>query len=235
MLLSAVAVQQNLFRQAEEVSMKRTGDPVKSRVRSAFASLIVASLLSACGSRPAAESESASGGWSSDRLDSLRRFYREDQAGRADIKASDSIQYAMHRADSARTEWLRAALARDGWPARALYGDSASDGAFLIVQHSADTAWQRQILPVLDSLGRAAQIARSDVALLTDRVRQRQGRLQVYGTQFSMVDGRLVLDPIEDSANVEARRKDVGLPSLAKQAEVISEVYKMPVGSSRPR
>lgn len=141
----------------------------------------------------------------------------------------------MDRADKARTEWLRAALARDGWPVRARYGDSASDGAFVIVQHSRDTAWQRQMLPVLDSLGRAAQIARSDVALLTDRVRQRQGRLQIYGTQFSMADGRLELDPIEDSANVEARRRDVGLPSLAEQARVMSEVYKMPVGRAGPR
>lgn len=215
--------------------MERRADQVKSRVRSACASLIVVLLLTACESRPAAESASAARGWSSSRLDSLRRFYREDQAGRAEANASDSTQSAMDRADSARTEWLRAALARDGWPVRALYGDSASDGAFLIVQHSSDTAWQRQMLPVLDSLGRAALISRSDVALLTDRVRQRQGRLQVYGTQYSIVDGRLVLDPIEDSANVEARRKDVGLASLAEQAEVISELYKMPVGRPRPR
>lgn len=208
---------------------------MNTRVRSACASLIVAVLLIACGSRPAAESESAARGWSSGRLDTLRRFYREDQAGRAAINASDSLQYAMDRADKARTEWLRAALARDGWPVRARYGDSASDGAFVIVQHSRDTAWQRQMLPVLDSLGRAAQIARSDVALLTDRVRQRQGRLQIYGTQFSMADGRLELDPIEDSANVEARRRDVGLPSLAEQARVMSEVYKMPVGRAGPR
>jgi len=166
----------------------------------------------------------------------LRRYYREDQAGRAEApSASDSVKDAMRRADSARTEWLLTALLRDGWPVRALYGDSASDGAFLIVQHSPDTAWRRQMLPILDFLGRAQQQSCSDVALLTDRVRQQQGQLQRFGTQFSLVDGRLQLDPIEDSAGVESRRKEVGLPSLAEQAQALAEFYKMPVGKSGVR
>ena len=53
------------------------------------------------------------------------------------------------------------------------------------------------------------------LATSVDRVRVSEGKPQVYGTQFHEVDGVWVPQPIEDEANVDARRKNVGLPPLA--------------------
>jgi hypothetical protein len=48
---------------------------------------------------------------------------------------------------------------------------------------------------------------------------------QRYGTQFRMTDGKLEPSPIEDEANVDRRRKEVGLPSLAEYRKTIEEIY----------
>jgi hypothetical protein len=43
------------------------------------------------------------------------------------------------------------------------------------------------------------------------------------------VDGRLVAHPIEDEANVDARRAEVGLMPMAGYAKQLAEGYKLPV------
>jgi hypothetical protein len=54
-----------------------------------------------------------------------------------------------------------------------------------------------------------------DVAVLEDRVRMLSGRKQLYGTQLTSVDGKLVPLAIEDSAHVDLRREGALLPPLA--------------------
>ncbi len=55
------------------------------------------------------------------------------------------------------------------------------------------------------------------------------GLPQRYGTQFEIVDGRLVLDSVENEAGLEARRSSMGLPSMEEYIRLMEEVYKMPV------
>jgi hypothetical protein len=61
------------------------------------------------------------------------------------------------------------------------------------------------------------QARASDLALLEDRVRVAQGKLQRYGSQMrsSPTPGPPVLEPIEDEACVDRRRAAVGLEPLA--------------------
>lgn len=70
-----------------------------------------------------------------------------------------------------------------------------------------------------------------DVALLTDRVASARGQPQVFGTQADIIDGRVVLKPIVDSVNVDARRASIGLPSMKVYLRVLDSAY---VGHSRP-
>jgi hypothetical protein len=49
---------------------------------------------------------------------------------------------------------------------------------------------------------------------------------QVYGTQFREVNGKMEPFPIEDEANVDERRKEVGLPPLAEYRKMIEQLYK---------
>jgi hypothetical protein len=64
-----------------------------------------------------------------------------------------------------------------------------------------------------------------DFALLQDRVLVKEGQPQIYGTQFKIKGNDLIPDPIEDEPNVDRRRADVGLPSLAEYLEFAKRMY----------
>jgi hypothetical protein len=57
-------------------------------------------------------------------------------------------------------------------------------------------------------------------------VRVAENAKQVYGTQFHEVDGKMLPFPIDDESNVDKRRKEVGLPSLAEYRKTIEATYK---------
>ena len=164
----------------------------------------------------------------------LLELARDDQADREGfsdaIKANDP-EYAKRliEKDAARTLRLKAIIAGPGWPTATLVGRDGVDAAWLLLQHSADLAWQKTMLPVLEQAAAAGEIRRGDVALLTDRVLVRSGQPQRYGSSFSVVDGRLVADPIDDESNVDDRRAEVGLAPMAEYARLLADMYKMSV------
>jgi hypothetical protein len=158
----------------------------------------------------------------------------EDQSGREQIARAvmnrdTAFLKRMTEADSTRSLWLRDAIKKHGWPGKALVGDSAAKAAWLILQHSQLAGFQEEMIPTLDSAAARGDISRSEVALLTDRVRVRQGLGQIYGASFSVKDNKLVADPIEDIAHVDDRRATVGLPPMAEYVKVLAKMYGMPV------
>jgi hypothetical protein len=156
---------------------------------------------------------------------------RTDQAVREGFGAGgkvDSTQMAaMARTDSANSSWLEDYVARWGWPTTAQVGRDAVQAAFLIVQHAVhDTAFMRAMLPSIEEAHRRGDLEGSAVAMLTDRLEVKAGRPQIYGTQLSLKDGRLVFDPIADSAGVDARRQRMGLPPLAEYRRLVDSAFK---------
>jgi hypothetical protein len=43
-----------------------------------------------------------------------------------------------------------------------------------------------------------------------------EGKPQIFGTQLRMIGQELLVHPIEDEADVDRRRAEVGLPSLGE-------------------
>lgn len=127
--------------------------------------------------------------------------------------------------DAENTEWLRTLVAQHGWPTVTRVGPDASAAAFLLAQHAdADPAFQAEMLPVLERAGERGEVNARDVAYLTDRVRVKQARPQVYGTQYyvrvgengaAMADaqGRLtyLLPVVENVEGLDERRAEAGL------------------------
>ena len=170
----------------------------------------------------------------------LVRLAREDQAAREGFSAaavSGDAEYGrrLRAGDLTRTERLKQIVAARGWPTVALVGREGVDAAWLLVQHSPDSAWQRQLLPVLERAAHAGDISRANVALLTGKVLVQSGQPQRYGSSFSIIDGRLVAYPIEDEVNVDARRAAAGLPPMAEYARTLSELHRLPVEWPRRR
>lgn len=154
---------------------------------------------------------------------------REDQAVREVFLAGhhqDTTDLRrMSDVDADNTTFLKKIIAERGWPGRSLVGSEASNAAFLIVQHSPDTTFQAQVLPLLEKAYAAGEAQGQQVALLTDRVAVQRGKPQVYGTQASVVNGRFKLNPIADSANVDARRAKLGMPPVAAYMRILDSLY----------
>jgi hypothetical protein len=133
--------------------------------------------------------------------------------------------------DAANVERMKAIVNQYGWPGPELVGHDGSEAAFLLVQH-ADLAFQQKMLPLVEKAYRSGGLTGQDYALLLDRVRVAEGKPQVYGTQakrFAEWNGpEPTLQPIEDEANVDKRRAEVGLPPLAEYKEFLKRMYFPP-------
>jgi len=172
----------------------------------------------------------------------LLKRVEQDQAIRNEliskgVKNPDkAILARMQAIDTANTERMGAIVKRYGWPGPELIGGDGSEAAFLLVQH-ADHAFQKEMLPLVEKAYRSGGLSGQSYALLLDRVRVGEGKPQVYGTQakrFEEWEGQEpALAPIEDEANVDKRRAEVGLPPLSEYRELLKRLY-FPQGRGKP-
>jgi hypothetical protein len=163
----------------------------------------------------------------------LVRLGGEDQSLRQDLtpeKMQDTLLLQeMLRGDSARTARLQYIIEEYGWPDSSRVGNDAASAAFLILQHSPNHEFQKRMMPVLERLAERGEVPRNDAALLIDRVLMHDSLPQLYGTQFQMVDGRLVLYEVQDEVLLEERRKSMGLPPLEEYMRLMEDLYNTPV------
>lgn len=107
-------------------------------------------------------------------------------------------------------------IERYGWPGRSQVGELGAQGAFLVLQH-ASLELQEKYLPLLRKGKEAGEVRGQSLALLEDRILMRQGKKQSYGSQLTTnSDGNSELWPIEDEVNVDKRRAEMGLGTLAE-------------------
>ncbi|MCV7402312.1 hypothetical protein H7K24_19425 [Mycobacterium fragae] len=111
-----------------------------------------------------------------------------------------------------------AQLLEGGWPAVAQVGADGADAAFRIAQHAISRPdFQRRCRELLQAAVAAGEADPKQLAMLTDRIRCLEGRVQLYGTQFEWDDdGHLSPSPISDPEDVDLRRASVGLGPLAE-------------------
>lgn len=151
----------------------------------------------------------------------------ETDAAKAKQKTDEPLIAKLHEIDAANTKWLAEVVAKHGWPGKSLVGADAAHDAWLLVQHAdRDLAFQKKVLELMKPLAPKGEVAKGDVAYLTDRVLVAEKKKQLYGTQFQQVNGKMEPQPIEDEANVDKRRAEVGLASMAEYRKLIEQMYE---------
>lgn len=152
----------------------------------------------------------------------LENRMREKPEGQKGIPTDSLPPDLRGNIDGENTEFMKKVIDRHGWPGKSLVGEEAANAAWLLVQHAdADREFQNRCLGLIKTAFEKGDVTGQQVAYLTDRVLVAQGRKQIYGTQFRMVDGEMQPAPIEDETGVDARRKEVGLPPLAEYTKMI--------------
>jgi hypothetical protein len=136
----------------------------------------------------------------------------------------------MERIDKDNLAWFKGVVQSKGWPTKSMVGSDGAVGAFLIAQHAgSDLEFMNVCLGHLRKAHKAGEAEGQWVALMTDRLLiMREKKKQLYGTQLTAKDGQLVPQPIEDEENVDARRKEMGLPPLADYLKMVNQRQKAP-------
>jgi hypothetical protein len=158
----------------------------------------------------------------------------QDQAIRNELIAAGvkkpvkEILARMQAIDASNTKRMRTIVGKYGWPSPKLVGHDGVQAAFLLLQH-AEHEFQEKMLPLVEKAYKDGVLPGQSYALLLDRVLIRDGKPQVYGTQAKPIEEwngqEPTLQPIEDEANVDKRRSEIGLPPLSEYRKLLKEVY----------
>ncbi|MCK4918391.1 MAG: hypothetical protein KAS02_01235 [Candidatus Pacebacteria bacterium] len=129
--------------------------------------------------------------------------------------------------DSISKKFVEKVLRKYSWPTISLVGEEASHNFWLLVQHmDKDIILQKEVLKLLKKAVEKNEADSKDLAYLEDRILIAEGKKQLYGTQFKIENGKLVMSPTEDLDNLEKRRNKMGLFDVETQLNELKKTYK---------
>jgi VWFA-related protein len=139
--------------------------------------------------------------------DLVQQVIDKDQTKKSD-------QEKLHKTYEENTVKLCQLIKANGWPTTGLVEEAGVFAAFHILKNAATFELQRDLLPVIVAVMKKDPVQKREFAGLYDRLRVSAGMKQLFGTQAVSMGGFLVLYPIEDEANVDARRAEYGLQTM---------------------
>ena len=131
--------------------------------------------------------------------------------------------------DKPNTKRLKEIFKSIGFPDAKAVGKDGVEAFYLLLQHSNDLELKQQSLPGITKAFEAKLLTPSAYTSFTDRLLFNLGKPQVYGSNFEIKDGKLVMSNTEDLKNLDKRRKKIGLPPIAEYAKKLKEVYNLDV------
>lgn len=109
-----------------------------------------------------------------------------------------------------------------------LAGEDGSKNFWLMVQHSDhNPEFQKEVLEKMKIEVDRENAIPGNYGLLVDRVNLNTGKKQVYGTQvtYNLQTGQAYPKPLEDSVNVNQRRKSIGLEPIEDYLNLMTEMH----------
>ncbi|TMQ29321.1 MAG: hypothetical protein E6K70_25860 [Planctomycetota bacterium] len=193
-----------------------------------LSSLLVVLFLLGNGKTPGADKPGAKPANESLRKE-LLRLMEEDQAARKkfiewlsrqgkgdmkkDLAGDQPVARSIREIDRKNIARMKEIVDKYGWPGKSLVGADGANAAWLLVQHADQhRTFQKKCLELVKAAFKQVLVG--------------EGKKQIYGSQCQQKDGKLLPSPIEDEANVDKRRKEVGLNPLAEYAKQLAETYK---------
>jgi hypothetical protein len=127
--------------------------------------------------------------------------------------------------DNDNAKYLQQLVEQDGWPTISSVGETASQAAWLIVQHADhEVAFQKRCLALMQNLPEG-EVNPANIAFLEDRILINDGKPQKYGTQFQGEGRSFGPYPIEDESTLDQRRKAMGLEPFAEYKATMFAQY----------
>jgi hypothetical protein len=160
-----------------------------------------------------------------DRDQSIRRVL-VDSIGIDSPNAGPFINEMMN-IDADNQKSIRLILNRYGWIEQSKIGTKAAEAFFYSIQHS-DTTLMIKWFPEFKRLADIGEADKVECAMMEDRLLMWKGEKQIYGTQATVFrdDKKVAIWPIEDSKNVNERRKKIGFAlTVEENANRLKAIY----------
>lgn len=170
------------------------------------------------------------------------RMINRDQDARAEAVA------AMRQGDEGRREALDRQIAeidvenraglqgifeKHGFPTPEMIGRDGVSSVFLLVQHADDDPdFQARALELAEPLMQRRGMSRQQYAMLADRVLLARDQPQLYGSQYNVEQGKVAVLPLADPENVDARRAQMAMGTLASYLDAVAKQLGASVESS---
>ena len=122
-------------------------------------------------------------------------------------------KFLVYSIDAAHSQRFRGWIRDYGYPTLESVGEEALHWFGFLVHH------QDFDLALMEDCLKNCTFSPEDTAYLVDRINLVKKIPQVYGTHFHMVDGVRTMYPIENRAEVNSRRSQMGLESLEEYVE----------------
>ncbi|MCA1631624.1 MAG: hypothetical protein LC774_15090 [Acidobacteria bacterium] len=111
----------------------------------------------------------------------------------------------MQAFDAANAKRLAQIFKTHGFPGVKLVGADGTQAVVTLLLHTPSLELQKKALPHVKRAARRGELPGEAFAMLTDDALAHEGRPQLYGTNFDLVRGKLVLAKTKDPARLDAR------------------------------
>lgn len=137
----------------------------------------------------------------------------------------DANTHYFDRIDGDNTSRLKEIMADMSWAELAAISNDALEDAFLLVSHTDDTEFKKAVVAEIEPLVRAGQMEGEEYALLVDDLLLEETGFQRYATNFTCAGGEHTPRPTEDMENVDVRRAEMGMGTLAEARAIMRQIY----------
>ncbi|SHL32534.1 DUF6624 domain-containing protein [Flavobacterium chilense] len=136
---------------------------------------------------------------------------------------SDGYNKEIEKLHNKNAQLLNDIIDTIGYPTIDKVGTEASEAAWLIIQHSiGQPEFMKKCAEELKKAITKNKANPINLAYLTDRIAVFEDKPQLYGTQFDWDEnGELSPNYFDDLTKVNQRRKQIGLPTLEDQIEIM--------------
>jgi hypothetical protein len=129
------------------------------------------------------------------------------------------LRKSIRHEDSLNLVIVEEILNKYGWLGANVAGFIGNYTLALIIEQ-ADLNTQETFRPLISQAFKDKKIEAFDYAMIEDRIALREGKKQTYGSVIVNADGKNYVAPVEDPANLDKRRKELG---LVKMNEYLSD------------
>ena len=150
----------------------------------------------------------------------LLQYESEDQNSRwAGISSVKKGKYKVDFIDTLNLKHLKfvdSLLSQRVEISKATVGRAGMHAVFLFIQHCQDRERQERYSNQIRDWVNSEDIKKEDYAIYIDRIKVRQNKTQIYGSQYwvDKENNKLVLYPIENISELNKNRKLIGLQSI---------------------